>query len=96
MIDDHSRLAYVEICADEKAITAIDVLQRAVAWLADHGVTVERVLSHFGEYWLYPGGALAMNSSQERVGLASIGRIGGITGRSTPRTLLSRIGHWTD
>ncbi|WP_350278068.1 IS481 family transposase [Kribbella sp. HUAS MG21] len=48
VIDDHSRLAYAEICTDEKAATAIGVLQRAVAWFADHGVTVERVLSDNG------------------------------------------------
>jgi transposase InsO family protein len=48
VIDDHSRMAYAEICADEKAATAISVLQRAVAWFADHGVTVERVLSDNG------------------------------------------------
>jgi transposase InsO family protein len=41
-------VAYIEICADEKAATAIGVLQRAVAWFADHGVTVERVLSDNG------------------------------------------------
>lgn len=48
VIDDHSRVAYAEICADEKAETAIGVLRRAVAWFADHGVTVERVLSDNG------------------------------------------------
>lgn len=48
VIDDHSRVAYVEIRADEKAITAIGVLERAVAWFADRGVTVERVLSDNG------------------------------------------------
>ncbi|MEE3750177.1 IS481 family transposase [Mycobacterium intracellulare] len=48
VIDDHSRMAYAEICADEKAVTAIGVLQRAVAWFTDHGVTVERVLSDNG------------------------------------------------
>jgi len=48
VIDDHSRVAYVEICTDEKAITAIGVLERAVAWFADRGVTVERVLSDNG------------------------------------------------
>jgi transposase InsO family protein len=48
VIDDHSRLAYAEICADEKAMTAIAVLQRAAAWFADHGVAVERVLSDNG------------------------------------------------
>jgi transposase-like protein len=48
VIDDHSRVAYVEICADEKADTAIGVLHRAVAWFADHGVKTERVLSDNG------------------------------------------------
>jgi hypothetical protein len=38
VIDDHSRVAYVEICSDEKAATAIGVLQRAVAWYAARGV----------------------------------------------------------
>jgi len=48
VIDDHSRLAYAEICTDEKAVTAVDVLQRAVAWFHQRGVTVERVLSDNG------------------------------------------------
>jgi transposase InsO family protein len=48
VIDDHSRLAYAEIHTDEKAVTAIGVLQRAVAWFTDHGVTTERVLSDNG------------------------------------------------
>jgi len=48
VIDDHSRVAYAEICADEKAATAIGVLRRAVAWYADHGVHVRRVLSDNG------------------------------------------------
>ena len=48
VIDDHSRVAYAEIRTDETSATAIDVLRRAVAWFADHGVTVERVLSDNG------------------------------------------------
>lgn len=48
VIDDHSRVAYVEICVDEKAQTAIGVLERAVAWFAQRGVHVERVLSDNG------------------------------------------------
>lgn len=48
VIDDHSRVAYVEICQDEKGATAVGVLQRAVAWFADRGVTVQRVLSDNG------------------------------------------------
>jgi transposase InsO family protein len=48
VIDDHSRVAYAEICTDEKAVTAIAVLRRAVAWFTERGVTVERVLSDNG------------------------------------------------
>ena len=48
VIDDHSRVAYAEICTDERAVTAIAVLRRAIAWFAGHGVTVERVLSDNG------------------------------------------------
>jgi transposase InsO family protein len=48
VIDDHSRMAYAEICTDEKAATAIGVLQRAVEWFAERGVLVERVLSDNG------------------------------------------------
>jgi transposase InsO family protein len=52
VIDDHSRMAYAEICTDEKALTAIGVLQRAVAWFAERGVTVERVLSDNGPAYM--------------------------------------------
>lgn len=48
VLDDHSRVAYVEICTDEKAETAAAVLQRAVAWFAERSVVVERVLSDNG------------------------------------------------
>jgi transposase InsO family protein len=48
VIDDHSRVAYVEVHADETADTAIGVLRRAVHWYAERGVTVERVLSDNG------------------------------------------------
>ena len=48
VIDDHSRVAYAEIHSDEKAVTAIGVLRRAVSWFAARGVTVERVLSDNG------------------------------------------------
>ena len=48
VIDDHSRVAYAEICADETAATATAVLRRAAAWFTDRGVTVQRVLSDNG------------------------------------------------
>lgn len=48
VIDDHSRLAYVEARDDETKETATDVLRHAVAWFNDRGVTVQRVLSDNG------------------------------------------------
>jgi transposase InsO family protein len=47
-VDDCTRLAYVEVLDDEKALTAIAFLRRAVAFYARHGVTVERVLTDNG------------------------------------------------
>ncbi|WP_183097295.1 IS481 family transposase [Nocardioides pelophilus] len=48
VIDDYTRLAYAECHDDELAVTAVGVLYRAVAWFAEHGVSVERVLSDNG------------------------------------------------
>jgi len=47
-VDDTSRMAYVEVLPDEKAITTIGFLERAVAWFAERGVTIERVMSDNG------------------------------------------------
>jgi len=44
-IDDHTRLAYSEVLADEKAHTSAGFLHRAVAWFTSHGITVRRVLT---------------------------------------------------
>jgi len=44
-IDDHSRLAYTELLASERKEDCAAFLERAVAWYAEHGITVERVLS---------------------------------------------------
>jgi transposase InsO family protein len=48
VIDDHSRVAYAEIHDDETKETATAVLRNAVAWFADRGVSVQRVLSDNG------------------------------------------------
>ena len=48
VLDDHSRLAYAEICEDETGPTAAAVLHRAVTWFADRGVTARRVLTDNG------------------------------------------------
>ena len=46
VIDDHTRLAYIEIHADEKGATAAGVLLRAAEFFAKNGIPkIERVLS---------------------------------------------------
>jgi transposase len=50
LVDDHSRLAYSEVLADEKGITCAGFLLRAAAYFAAHGVhRIERVMTdnHF-------------------------------------------------
>jgi transposase InsO family protein len=47
-LDDHSRLAYTEILADETRETATAFLARAHAWYAAAGVAIERVLTDNG------------------------------------------------
>jgi transposase InsO family protein len=47
-VDDATRLAYVEVLADERGVTAAGFLSRAVAWFASLGIKVERVLSDNG------------------------------------------------
>ena len=41
-LDDHSRLAYTEILADERMETAASFLARAHAWYTSAGITIER------------------------------------------------------
>ena len=47
-IDDATRLVYVEVLEDEKAVTAVAFLRRAVAHFAAFGVRVERVMTDNG------------------------------------------------
>jgi transposase InsO family protein len=47
-VDDHSRLAYVEVLPDEKTQTAIGFLRRASAFYARYGITIERLLTDNG------------------------------------------------
>jgi transposase InsO family protein len=47
-IDDFTRLAYVEVLENETGVTAAAFLQRAAAWFAAQGVTVERVMTDNG------------------------------------------------
>jgi transposase InsO family protein len=47
-VDDATRLAYTEILPSERKEDATAFLQRALAWLGRHGVTVERVMTDNG------------------------------------------------
>jgi len=47
-VDDATRLAYVEVLANEQGPTAAGFLRRAVAFYASHGITVQRVMSDNG------------------------------------------------
>jgi transposase InsO family protein len=52
VIDDYTRLGYAECHDDETAVTAAGVLHRAVAWFAEHGVSVERILTDNGSAYV--------------------------------------------
>jgi transposase InsO family protein len=47
-IDDTSRVAYVEILPNETAKTCVAFLERAIAWFAVRGVTVQRIMTDNG------------------------------------------------
>ena len=47
-IDDTSRVAYVEILPDQTAKTTVGFLERAIAWYASRGVTVQRIMTDNG------------------------------------------------
>jgi transposase InsO family protein len=47
-IDDATRLAYVEVLSDEKAITAVGFLRRAIKHYASYGITTERLITDNG------------------------------------------------
>jgi transposase InsO family protein len=52
LVDDHSRLAYSEVLADEKGVTCAGFLTRAAAYFAEHGITrIERVMTD--NAWAY-------------------------------------------
>jgi transposase InsO family protein len=47
-IDDATRMAYAEVLADEKALTAIGFLRRAIAFFESYGMTVEELITDNG------------------------------------------------
>jgi transposase InsO family protein len=47
-VDDATRLAYAEVLSDEKAITAVAFLRRALAFYQRHGIATQRVMTDNG------------------------------------------------
>ena len=47
-VDDHSRLAYVEVLPSQDGVRCAAFLQRAIAWYQARGVVCQRVLSDNG------------------------------------------------
>jgi transposase InsO family protein len=47
-IDDHSRVAYVDVLPDQLAPTCAAFLRRTLAWFAGRGITVRRVMTDNG------------------------------------------------
>src|SRR6184192_3799293 len=45
IVDDHSRLAYVELHDDEKATTVTGFVERALAFFAEHGIGATRLMT---------------------------------------------------
>jgi transposase InsO family protein len=58
-IDDFSRLAYVEVLDNERAITAVEFLRRALHFFAAHGVNVEQVMTDNGAAYISIAHAVA-------------------------------------
>ena len=48
IVDDHSRLAYVELHTDEKAATVTAFVERALAFFEGHGITCKRLMTDNG------------------------------------------------
>jgi transposase InsO family protein len=61
-VDDHSRLAYAEVLADEKAATAAAFLRRAVEHYKRYGIHVEAILTDNGSPYRGVVHALACRS----------------------------------
>jgi transposase len=48
IVDDHSRLAFVELHDDEKAVTVTGFVERALAFFAAHGIVAKRLMTDNG------------------------------------------------
>jgi transposase InsO family protein len=76
-VDDHSRLAYVEVLPDQRGPACRAFLERAIAWYRARGITCTRVLSDNGSGYV---------SRVFRAGCAALGLRHRRTRPYTPRT----------
>jgi transposase len=51
IVDDHSRLAYVELLPDERDATVVAFTARALAWYRQHGISASRLMTD--NAWVY-------------------------------------------
>jgi hypothetical protein len=76
-IDDHSRLAYAEVLADERGETCAGFLRRAGAFFAAHNIQIQRVLTD---------NALAYHHSADlKATVAELGAVQRFVGPTIPR-----------
>jgi transposase InsO family protein len=65
-LDDHSRLAYTELLADERKDTAAAFWLRARAWFASAGISIHRVLTDNGSCYRSAAFATALGPVQHK------------------------------
>lgn len=53
IVDDHSRLAFVELHDDEKAQTVTGFVERALAFFAEHGIVAKRLMTDNAFTYVY-------------------------------------------
>ena len=66
-VDDHSRVAYVEVLADQRGDTTAGFLRRTLGWFARRGIRVERVLTDNGSAYLSRAFAATARRAQVRL-----------------------------
>jgi transposase InsO family protein len=67
IVDDHSRLAYVELHDDEKAATVTAFVERALAFFASHGISCRRLMTD-NAYTYVKNRSLRELLERERIG----------------------------
>jgi transposase len=87
-VDDHSRMAYVEVLTDQLGPTCAAFLERAVAWFATRGITIRRVLTDTaaatsrGCFMRRPTDSRSRTTARGRIGPAPTGKRSGLSRRS--------------